>query len=191
MRSLFFKNNEFTTYLVKFIGIFCVLYFGTKALIGLVSPGGYYVAFLDQYFNYISWLRASLLYAIKLLFTLTDFSVYNKNIYTIGIENGSGIHIVYSCLGYGVMSFWSAFVLANAGSKKKKASWLLLGLLIIWSINVLRLSIFMLSNNNHWQIPFGLDHHNLFTVFAYGGIFIMMYFFDRSGKEIKNTYVNS
>ena len=183
MFNLPLTNNYFTRYLIKFIGIFFLLYFGTKALIGLVSPGGYYIPFLDQYFNYISWLRASLLFALQLLFSFIGIEVYNKNIYTISIQNGSGLHIVYSCLGYGVMSFWAAFVLANDGGKFKKIGWLFLGLLVIWSINVLRLFIFMLSNNNHWQIPFGLDHHNLFTVFAYGGIFIMMYFFDKSGKN--------
>ena len=183
MFNLPFTNNYFTRYLIKFIGIFFLLYFGTKALIGLVSPGGYYIPFLDQYFNYISWLRASLLFALQLLFSFIGIEVYNKNIYTISIQNGSGLHIVYSCLGYGVMSFWAAFVLANDGKKFKKIGWLFLGLLVIWSINVLRLFIFMLSNNNHWQIPFGLDHHTLFTVFAYGGIFIMMYFFDRSVKQ--------
>ena len=183
MFNLPLTNNYFTRYLIKFIGIFFLLYFGTKALIGLVSPGGYYIPFLDQYFNYISWLRASLLFALQLLFSFIGIEVYNKNIYTISIQNGSGLHIVYSCLGYGVMSFWAAFVLANDGKKFKKIGWLFLGLLVIWSINVLRLFIFMLSNNNHWQIPFGLDHHTLFTVFAYGGIFIMMYFFDRSVKQ--------
>ena len=183
MFNLPLTNNYFTRYLIKFIGIFFLLYFGTKALIGLVSPGGYYIPFLDQYFNYISWLRASLLFALQLLFSFIGIEVYNKNIYTISIQNGSGLHIVYSCLGYGVMSFWAAFVLANDGKKFKKIGWLFLGLLVIWSINVLRLFIFMLSNNNHWQIPFGLDHHTLFTVFAYGGIFIMMYFFDRSVKH--------
>lgn len=183
MFNLSLKNNYFIRYFIKFIGIFSLLYFGTKALIGLSSPGGYYIPFIDHYFNYISWLRASLLFALQLLFSLTGIAVYNKNIYTISIHNGSGLHIVYSCLGYGVMSFWAAFVLANGGSKLKKTGWLLLGLLVIWSINVMRLFIFMLSNNNHWKIPFGVDHHTLFNVFAYSGIFIMMYIFDRSGKQ--------
>lgn len=177
------KNNDFIKYLIKFICIFCILYFGTIAIIGLVNPGRYYFSFLAKYFNYISWLRSSLLFAIKLIFSFIGVTVYNKNIYTITVLNGSGLHIVYSCLGYGVMSFWAAFVLANDGSVFKKVKWLFLGLFVIWLINVFRLFLFMLALNNKWSIPFGINHHTLFTVFAYGGIFIMIYFFDKSDNK--------
>ena len=184
MHTFSFKNNIFIIYFIKFISIFCLLYFGTIALIGLVNPGGgYYFSFLNKYFNYISWLRSSLLFATKLLFSFIGITVYNKNIYTISIINGSSLHIVYSCLGYGVMSFWAAFVLANDGSILKKIQWLFFGLLVIWAINVFRLFLFLLALNNKWSIPFGLNHHTLFTVFAYCGIFIMIYFFDRSNNK--------
>ena len=184
MRALSIKNNYFIIYLIKFISIFCFLYFGTMAVIGLVSPGGvYYFSFLDKYFNYISWLRSSLLFAVKQLFSFINIAVYNRDKYTITILNGSSVHIVYSCLGYGVMSFWAAFVLANDGTIFKKISWLFLGLFVIWVINVFRLFLFLLAHNNKWSIPFGLDHHTLFTVFAYCGIFIMIYFFDKTSNK--------
>ena len=184
MNTFSLKNNFFIVYLIKFIGIFCLLYFGTIAVIGLVSPcGRYYLSFLDNYFNYISWLRSSLLFATKLFFSFIGVTVYNKNIYTITVLNGSGVHIVYSCLGYGVMSFWAAFVLANDGKILKKVKWLISGLFVIWLINVFRLFLFLLSLNNQWSIPFGINHHTLFTVFAYAGIFIMIYFFDKSSNK--------
>ena len=185
MHTISIKNNDFVKYLIKFIGIFCLLYFGTLAVIGLVSPGGkYYFSFLDEHLNYIAWLRASLLFGTKQVFSIIGLTAYTKNVYTITILNGKSIHIVYSCLGYGVMSFWAAFVLANDGSFIKKTSWLLLGLLMIWGINVFRLFLFLLAINNNWSSPFGLNHHTLFTIFAYCGIFIMIYFFDKSDNKI-------
>ena len=179
------KNVALVSYLVKFIFSFCILYFGTVAFIGLVSPRGYYLPFLDHYVNYIAWLRASLLYAVSQLVSLTGAQTFDSNIYSIGIKNGSSIHIVYSCLGYGIMSFWTAFIVANTGDWKRKTSWIVSGILLIWCINVLRLFLLLISNNNKWKVPFKIDHHTLFNIMAYGCIFILIYFFDKSGKRIK------
>ena len=35
------------------------------------------------------------------------------------MKDGTGVNIVFSCVGYGVMSFWGAFVIANKGQWKK------------------------------------------------------------------------
>lgn len=179
------QNKTLTFYLLKFFASFCILYFGTLAFIGLASKGGYYLPFLDHYLNYISWLRYSLLYGVKILATVQGLELFNKNIYSIGIKNGSGLHIVYSCLGYGIMSFWAAFIIANTGKWKRKSKWMLTGFLLIWCINVLRLFLLLMSNNNKWKIPLNIDHHSLFNLTAYGCIFLLIFFFDRSGKRIK------
>ncbi len=175
--------KPFLKYLFKFIGIFCLLYFCTIAFIGLTAPGGYYIPFFDHYFNYVSWLRSSLLYGARAVLSIAGFETYVWNIYTLRIQNGRGVHIGFDCLGYGVLSFWVAFIIANAGSWMKKAKWMVGGFLLIWLINVLRISFLIIAVNKHWFMPLGLDHHTWFNIAAYGCIFTMIYFFDRSGKR--------
>lgn len=94
--------------------------------------------------------------------------------------NGSWVKLVYACLGVGVMCFWLAFVLANTGGLVKKITWLFIGLISIWLINVLRISIVLLANNKHIKMPLGLDNHTFFNILAYGAVFILMFLYDRS-----------
>ncbi len=99
------------------------------------------------------------------------------------LNNANGIRMVYSCIGYGVMSFWAAFIIANTGNMLKKIKWILAGWFAIWCINVLRISLLIISQDKHWPMPLGFDHHTWFNIFAYLLILIMIYFFDRSSKK--------
>ena len=60
-------------------------------------------------------LRASLLWGAKGLLALFNYKTYLPDKYHLLMKGGSGVHIVYSCIGYGVMSFWGAFIIANTG----------------------------------------------------------------------------
>jgi len=176
-------NKAFITYFLKFVLTFCVLYYGTIAMIGITSPGGYYSEFAAKYLDYVSALRWMLLHCAKLLLNIFGFHVYLKDVYTIKLQNGLGVHVGYDCIGYGVLIFWFAFVFANSGSFVKKAKWILGGLLLIWMVNVIRIALMVVSVNNHWSTPLGLDNHTLFNIAAYAVIFTMIYFFDRAEKK--------
>ena len=96
-----------------------------------------------------------------------------------------------SCVGYGVYSFWIAFVAANRGSLAKKLAWISLGLLALWLINDIRITLFLLAINKGWPMPLGIDHHTWFAIFAYLLIFILIALYDRSlkkggGNEVPN-----
>lgn len=91
--------------------------------------------------------------------------------------------MVYSCIGYGVMSFWAAFILANRGNWRKKTIWITGGLLCLWAINVLRVGLLLLAAKKNWSFPLGWDHHTWFNVVAYALIFGMIYFYDRSFQK--------
>lgn len=87
----------------------------------------------------------------------------------------------YSCLGYGVTSFWIAFVFANTGSWKRKAAWMIGGAVVLWVINVLRISLVLIGANRNWKFPFGWDQHTWFNIVAYGAIFVMIWVYDKKG----------
>lgn len=162
---------------------FCILYYGTTAVIGLAAPGGYYIGFVHDYFDYPALLRKSLLNSSQLFLSAIGYHSNVIDISHLKIENGPGIQLVYSCLGYGLMSFWAAFIFANSGTVKRKITWIITGCLMLWLINVLRISLLLIAFDKHWSIPFNIDHHTLFNVVAYTFIFGMIWFFERQQRK--------
>lgn len=83
------------------------------------------------------------------------------------------------CVGYGVYSFWIAFVAANKGKITSKIKWIVFGLLGLWFINVIRITLFLTAINKGWPMPLGLNHHTWFNIFAYLLIFFMIWWYDK------------
>lgn len=176
-------QNSLVRYLFKFLLCFGLLYYGTRAMIGITAPGGFYWAFADRYLDYVSWLRTLLMNTSRMVLELAGYDIYMKDAYTIRMQGGLGVHVVYSCLGYGVMSFWTAFIFANKGTFRQKSFWILTGLLVIFSVNVGRICIMLVAVNKKWKSLFSLDNHTWFNIIAYALIFLLMWLFDRSNKR--------
>lgn len=154
------------------------------AVIGLSAPGGYYSSFVDNYFNFIPAFRDSLLYASKYFLVLFGYESFQSAPTQLRIVDGAAVNLVYSCLGYGVTSFWLAFVFANTGAWKKKLSWMIGGAVVLYIINVLRISLVLVAAQNKWEYPFGWDHHTWFNIAAYGIIFLMIWVYDKKGLKV-------
>jgi exosortase/archaeosortase family protein len=178
-----FFNKSLLNYLLKFLLAFCICYYGTLFVMGVSAPGGYYIAFIRYHLDYINWLRTSLLCASKWMLSLFGYQTYLQNQFFIRLKDGAGVRMVYSCLGIGVMSFWTAFIFANSGSWIKKTKWILGGLVVIWCINVIRISLLLIAINKHGTIFFNIYHHTLFNIVAYTAIFLMIYLFDKSTRR--------
>ena len=182
------KNSLFI-YLLKFAAIFCVLYFGTLAWIGLAAPGGYHVAFIEKYLDYVSWIKLSLIHATGFILSLFHIPTEAEpSQFLIRFTGGRGVIIAMDCVGYGVYSFWIAFVVANKGAWIKKTLWVIFGVIGLWFINVLRITLFLTAINKGWPMPLGIDHHTWFNIFAYLLIFVMIWLYDKSflKKTLKN-----
>ena len=183
MNTTFFLEKKFLRFVAIFISVFLVCYYGTLFLTGVAVPGGRYSPFIEKYFNIAAWLRSSLLLASKFLLSLLGTETVRINDYIIRAVGGSGVRIVYACLGFGVMSFWFAYVIANTGAVKKKIIWIAGGLFFLWVLNVVRISLVLLAANKGWHFPFGWDHHTWFNIIAYLAILAMIYFFEKSLKK--------
>ena len=156
------------------------------AFIGLAAPEHYYIRFFDKYLNYPSWLRWSLLTGSQGMLKLLGYESYRPDKFLLVLKSGAGVKLGYSCLGYGVMSFWVAFVFANKGGWQRKTKWITGGLLAIWLINIFRISFLIIANSRHIGMPFGLDHHTWFNILAYIMIFVLIYFYARlTNSQIK------
>ncbi len=172
------KDKKFIRFAVKFLLLFCTFYFGTLAVIGLVAPGGLYSPFIEKYFDYVSWIKQSLIWAVKNVAHWSGYETFVRPDFVISSYNAS-IKIAMDCVGYGVYSFWAAYVIANDGSWIKKTLWVLGGLLLLWIINAGRISLFFLVLQKNKSMPFGIDHHTWFNIIAYIAIFGMIFLFEK------------
>ncbi len=182
-----FPKNTFLKFILVFVSVFLICYFGALFITGIAIKGGFYSSFVEKYFNLSAWLRTSLIAGTKLFVSFFNIETIRTSEYILRIPNANGIKIVYSCLGFAVMSFWTAYIIATAADKQKKIRWLFIGLLLIWIINVLRISMVIIAGRKEWKFPLGLDHHSWFNIIAYLAIFIMMYLFE---KNIKKSYLH-
>jgi exosortase/archaeosortase family protein len=183
-KAAFKKVTQSSTilYCIKFLACYCILYYSTQAIIGLAAPSGYYSSFVNIYMDYPSFLRKSLLYGARYIVSLFGHAAEVVSAYKLTMTGGRGVDMVYSCLGIGLFSFWLAFIFANTGSSAKKACWMIGGIVVIWLLNVLRISLLLIAVNKGWTLPLSIDHHTIFSIAVYLAIFIMIYFFARGDK---------
>lgn len=176
-------KNPFVVYLLKFTVIFCVLYFGTLVIIALAAPAGWYSPTVDHHLDYVTWLKNSLIGGSKFILSLFSISTYKEPGFVLTFPGGKAVIIAMDCVGFGVYSFWIAFVAANKGKAVKKILWILVGLLALWFINVVRITLVLVAINKGWAMPLGIDHHTWFTICAYLLIFCMIWLYDKSFKS--------
>ena len=156
-----------------FISSFFLLYSFNLAFIGLCSPGRLYSPFLDQNFNYIRAWRTGSIASTKSLLQFLGYQVIHTDT-SLKVLNHAGFHLIYSCLGYGVMSYFAAFVIAFPKPLLSKIIFLSIGLVVIQVLNILRLTCIAIYWKNN-EVLFGLDHHMIFNYLLYGMVGITMF----------------
>ncbi len=178
---------------LRFIGLFLCLsgffYIFNTAYIGITAKGGAYIPFLDKYLNYIRWWRD---FDIELSATILRWLGYTviTNDYQLKVVGLAGFKLVYTCLGYGIMGVFAAFVLAFPKPFKQKIGFLLFGLLLIQALNIARfvlISIFWTGKDFLW----GIDHHNFFNTIVYAILIVTVFFWiKRSERNTQNSPIN-
>lgn len=175
-------NNPSVRFSVLFIGLFCLFYYFHIFYNGIVTPGGWYSAFLELHLNYIKWLRNVLLYATSEI--LTGLGYHNKyNDMALLVVARGAIVLAYDCLGLGVMSFFTAFIIAYPKPWKSKILFLVTGLIGIQLLNIIRfilLALFWQQKGKNWN----LDHHTLFNVIIYVLIVLTIYLWINQRKPV-------
>lgn len=182
-----FNDKKFWLYLLKFAGVFCICYFGTLAVIGIAAPGGLHSLFVEKHLDYVSWIKLSLIHTTGFILSLFHIPTQTEPGFAIKFPGGKGVYIAMDCVGYGVYSFWIAFVVANRGKIVKKTGWIVGGLLGLWLINVVRITLYLTSLNRDWSFPFGIDHHTWFNIVAYLLIFFLIFLYDKSFSKNEIT----
>ncbi len=177
-----FKSGTFNTF--RFLLLFILLTTGFYTYIGIVSPGGKtYSPFLDRYANFPAWLTYFICKSAMFNLKLLGYSVYQKALNNVTITPGASVNIIWACLGFGVMSFWTAFVVSHKARWKYKVKWLFIGIGLITIINIIRIDLISLAYFHNWITFKSIDPHLSFNIVSYIAIFILTFWFiDRYKK---------
>lgn len=168
-----FESGSPVKFILTFLSLFVAFYYFNILFFGLTSQGNHYNAFLDQHFNYIRILRHLLLGTTGHILNLLGYTAITSD--TELLVSGHGrIQLVYSCLGLGIMSFFTAFIIAYPKRLKTKLIFLISGLLSIQVLNIVRFVLLALFWRNTRGII--LDHHTIFNIIIYIIIAVSLYF---------------
>ncbi|SDT53281.1 exosortase/archaeosortase family protein [Mucilaginibacter mallensis] len=166
-------SNQIIKFIFSFIFLFLVFYFFNIMFFGLTSQGNHYSPFLAEHLNYIQGLRSLLLSTSASILNMLGFTAITSNTEMLVVGH-QAIQVVYSCLGLGIISFFTAFVLAYPKPLKKKLIFIAAGIFIIELLNVIRFVLLGLYWNKNAAKT--IDHHTLFNIFIYIIIAISLYF---------------
>ena len=168
-------DNPILGFIIGFLFMFLLLYYGNQFFIGISTPGNLYVPNLDNYFNYIQWLRSLLLQTSSIILNLFGLETHATT-WRLILPNGDSIKLVYKCLGIGIISVWVAFVVAFPQQKLNKFKYALLGIFAILLINIIRIiGLAIVFSNNDMTIYKHIDQqHFFYNVACYIIIFWMM-----------------
>ena len=170
-----------------FLGAF--LYFFNVFFIAITDPQGLiYSPFLTAHLDYVSWIRNAILYTSRSIAKLAGTDCYVLDAYTLKSYHRAFVTVAFPCLGYGVTSFWVAFIIAQTDTWKRKIFWSLTGSIALWFINCCRIALLLVAYDKKWQVNRFVDHHTLFNIAAYILILLMMYLYYKR-SSIPNTNV--
>ncbi len=180
-------NNPSFRFVFLFTVFFVLFYYFNIFYMGITAPGNYYSSFLDEHVNYIRGFRAMLIGVSAFILRALNYTIYTSE-FTMHAYGIGGINVVYSCLGFGVMSFFAAFIIAWPGkSLKSKSLFLILGLIGIQLLNIARFILITLFWKSS-SLPFKMDHHTLFNWILYiillGSIFLWTNTYQNQSKTL-------
>ena len=179
------KHHKPYRFAIRFLSVFTLLYLFNLSFIGVTASGGLYIEWLDKHLNYIAQWRALNIHSTAMLLKLLGQQV-ETGIYTLTVQNHSGFRLAYSCLGYGVMSFYAAFIVAFPKPAKSKGLVLFIGLLLIQTLNILRLTTISLfwkpAHANAW-----IDHHLIFNIIIYAILLYILLIWSRQKNNANGS----
>lgn len=167
------KTNISYRFLFNFLGLFTLFYGFHIFYIGVTTKGDVYFSFLDQHLNYIElWRQFSISTSAQILKNL-GYIIHVNNT-GLSVENHSGFKLIYSCLGYGIMSCFAAFVISYPKSIRSRLIFLIIGLIAIQLLNIARFVLISIYYKSYSSV--NIDHHTTFNFVLYTLLFGITYF---------------
>lgn len=124
-----------------------------------------------------------------------ETNIYHYGVFALQVGTGVKVFLGFSCLGLGVMLVYTALIMAWPGKIQIKIPYVLLGLILIFALNVSRMAyLTWLSRDgtnfaNKTISILGIrkyDHHDLFNFFIYIVIFLLFILWIEVFSKIKS-----
>ena len=171
-------NKTAILFVVKLLFFYFLFSQGNLFMNSVISEGGkYYNAFISENLNYIQGLRTILITPAVWIIKLFGFYAISNEM-DVMVVDGPMLRVNYSCLGLGVMSFFTAFVIAFPAKLKSKIKLFLIGTIMIYILNVSRIAgLGVLLGYFKSQRHNFTYHHEIFNVIVYICIFLLLYLY--------------
>ncbi|MES2762431.1 MAG: archaeosortase/exosortase family protein [Bacteroidota bacterium] len=155
------KNNKFHFFILKAAFLYGFCYFLYEFIIKRNTRGDQ--LFIREIINICKWIFDLLGYKTFASKEVNDFQVF-------GIDGSNGVWIGGPCNGITLMFLFAIFVIAYPGNVKNKSWYLPLGILIVHTINILRIiALALIAKYNYTYLDF--NHTYTFTFIAYSAVF--------------------
>ena len=151
-------NSPVITFIAKALGIFVVWYFIYE--LWLLPEGS-----IDE------WLALNIVGVSSGLINAFGFDTWTMY-RTIGISENPGIVLVDGCTGISAIGLFIGFILAYPGEWKDKISFSVFGMGVIYMVNILRIVILVITQQE-WPEFFEFTHDYSTTTIFYIVIFMM------------------
>ncbi|WP_113654026.1 exosortase Y [Pedobacter namyangjuensis] len=179
------KANKVAIFFVFKLVVFYLIFSQGNLFMNSVlnDTGRYYNPFLTEHFNYIQWVRSALIIPATWIIKLFGFYAIHNEM-DVMVVDGPYLRVNYSCIGLGVMSFLTAFVLAFPAKIKAKVQLFIVGTIMIYVLNVLRIAgLGVLLGHFKSQRNNFTYHHEIFNIIVYICIFALLYFWIKRNTE--------
>jgi exosortase/archaeosortase family protein len=183
-------------FIIRFLILLAVFRVAFWSYYGLVTIGGItYSSFFDKYLDIVEGQGLFISNSAKRLLSLFYNNVHQfQN--SVQVDHSQTVAVNFSCLGFGVLSFWFALVFANTGIAKFKLKWILIGFVSITTLNILRIAVIAAALHEKWTPITSMDHHGTFNLLSYVLIILLFLVYIRTvdrqqtnavGAHIKRT----
>lgn len=170
-------NKTAIIFVVKLLVFYFLFSQGNLFMNSVMETGGrYHNEWISTHLDYIQGLKTALIKPAVWIIKLFGFYAIHNEM-DVMVVDGPLLRVNYSCLGLGVMSFFAAFVIAFPAQLKSKIKLFVIGMVMIYVLNVLRIAgLGVLLGYFESQRSNFTYHHEIFNIIVYLCIFALLYF---------------
>ena len=169
------KNNNYQFFIIKASLLYGACYFLYEFIIKRNTRGDQ--LFIREIINLCRWILDALSFKTFASKDVNDMQVF-------GIDGSNGVWIGGPCNGITLLFLFAIFIIAYPGNIKNKLWYLPLGMLIVYSINILRIIALALIAFYYPQY-LDFNHTYTFTFIAYSAVFALWMLWVNKFSETK------
>lgn len=174
------KQNKFQYFIIKASLLYGSCYFLYEFILKRLTKGDQ--LFVRQIINLCQWILEQMGYKTFASRDVNDMQVF-------GIDGSNGVWIGGPCNGITLMFLFAIFVIAYPGSIKNKLWYVPLGILIVHTINIIRIiALALISYYNYEYLDF--NHTYTFTFLAYSTVFGLWMLWVNKFSNTKKPFEN-